>query len=140
MVAGYSGTPQARKLGIKPGSRIRLTGAPDGWDWEALPDGAIELGSGPADVIVAFVTAAARVGDQITGLAPDIYPAGGLWLAWPRKAAGHVSDVDENLIRATALAHGLVDVKVAALDHDWSALKLVWRKENRGSPTPPEVR
>ena len=54
-----------------------------------------------------------------------------IWAAWPRKAAGHVSDLDENVIRDTALARGLVDVKVAALSHDWSALKLVVRVANR---------
>jgi hypothetical protein len=58
--------------------------------------------------------------------------AGGLWIAWPRKAAGHVSDVDENAIREAALARKLVDVKVAAIDEDWSGLKLVWRREHRG--------
>ena len=63
--------------------------------------------------------------------ADRIRPAGALWIAWPRKAAGHRSDVDENLIRDSALAIGLVDVKVAAIDTDWSGLKLVWRKENR---------
>ena len=63
--------------------------------------------------------------------AERIFPSGAIWVAWPRKAAGHVSDVDENLIRNTALSMGLVDVKVAAIDTDWSGLKLVWRKELR---------
>jgi hypothetical protein len=60
-----------------------------------------------------------------------VFPAGAVWVAWPRKAAGHDSDVDENAIREAALAIGLVDVKVAAIDEDWSGLKIVWRKENR---------
>jgi hypothetical protein len=54
-----------------------------------------------------------------------------IWIAWPRKAAGHVSDMTENLIRDTAIEMGLVDVKVAALDEDWSGLKVVWRVANR---------
>ena len=58
-------------------------------------------------------------------------PVGSLWIAWPRKAAGHVSDVTENAIRDGALELGMVDVKVAAIDTDWSGLKIVWRKENR---------
>jgi hypothetical protein len=61
----------------------------------------------------------------------QIFPAGACWVAWPRKAAGHVSDVDENAIRDAALELGMVDVKVAAIDEDWSGLKIVWRKENR---------
>lgn len=60
-----------------------------------------------------------------------IFPSGSIWIAWPRKAAGHVSEMTENLIRDEALALGLVDVKVAAIDTDWSGLKLVWRKELR---------
>jgi hypothetical protein len=60
-----------------------------------------------------------------------VFPAGALWIAWPRKAAGHVSDLGDAVVRDAALARRLVDVKVAALDHDWSALKLVWRREYR---------
>jgi hypothetical protein len=61
----------------------------------------------------------------------SVPPSGALWVAWPRKAGGHVSDVDENLLREVLLPTGVVDVKVAALDVDWSGLKFVWRKENR---------
>jgi hypothetical protein len=60
-----------------------------------------------------------------------VFPVGAVWVAWPRKAAGHVSDVTENAIRAAALEIGMVDTKVAAIDEDWSGLKIVWRKENR---------
>jgi hypothetical protein len=84
-----------------------------------------------ADVVVAFVRSAADVPDALESWKAVIFPAGALWIAWPRKAAGHVSDVTENLIRDSALARGLVDVKVAAIDDHWSGLKLVWRKENR---------
>lgn len=80
---------------------------------------------------LAFATSASDVRRTIEQQERRIFPAGALWIAWPRKAAGHVSDVDENLVRDTALLRGLVDVKVAALDTDWSALKIVWRKENR---------
>ena len=65
-------------------------------------------------------------------LQPSIFPAGALWIAWPRRAAGHESDVTDNVVREAALARSLVDTKVAAIDADWSALKLVWRVSARG--------
>jgi hypothetical protein len=130
--AGYSGTPLWRKLGLKPGSRARLDRAPDGWtvgpvphlvEWLAVP--------GPADLVVAFRRNEQQFLAGLDGPAEEVFPGGMLWIAWPRKAGGHVSDLDENTIRDAALQRGLVDVKVAALDPDWSALKLVWRRENR---------
>jgi hypothetical protein len=129
-VAGYSGTPQAQKLGLKPGATWDVVDAPDGWAFEVAPDAA-SRSDGDADVVLAFVRTPDDVRRGLERLERRIFPAGALWIAWPRKAAGHVSDVDENLVRDTALLRGLVDVKVAALDTDWSALKIVWRKENR---------
>lgn len=130
-MAGYSPAPQARKLGLRAGVRLGVVDVPDGWDFEALPDGVLPVaGTGAADVLVWFVPRAAALA-AMPDLAERIFPAGAIWVAWPRKAAGHVSDVDENLIRATALGLGLVDVKVAAIDTDWSGLKICWRKENR---------
>ncbi|WP_233265552.1 DUF3052 domain-containing protein [Leifsonia sp. AG29] len=130
--AGYSGTPLHKKLGLKPGMRVQLLHAPEGW---RLPlDGAPEpdwVTEGPADLIVAFYRDAASYLAELDALGERIRPAGMLWAAWPRKAAGHVSDLDENTIRAAALDRGLVDVKVAAIDTDWSGLKIVWRRENR---------
>lgn len=129
--AGYSGTPQATKLGLKPGVTWDVVAAPDGWAFEVAPDEALRS-DGDADLVLAFVSSADQVRRTVEQQERRIFPAGALWIAWPRKAAGHVSDVDENLVRDTALLRGLVDVKVAALDTDWSALKIVWRKENRG--------
>jgi hypothetical protein len=132
MAAGYSGTPQLKKLGIVPGAHWQVDAAPDGWAFEEQPDAAARVdGDGPADVVVAFVRQAADIEPAIARLERRVFPAGALWIAWPRKAAGHVSDVTENDIRDTAIARGLVDVKVAAIDQDWSGLKLVWRRENR---------
>ena len=131
-MAGYSPTPQVRKLGIKPGHTVLIENAPAGWALDDPPvDAAIVDRAAKADVVLAFTTAAAQVPDRIAGNTEVIFPASALWILWPRKANGHVSDVDENLIRETALGLGLVDVKVAAVDDDWSGLKLVWRKENR---------
>ena len=131
MTGGYSTTPQARKLGIKPGMRVALEHAPDGWALDDPPPYEDATGGGPADVIVAFVRAEAELAARVAAAKNRIRPAGALWLAWPRKAGGHVSDVTENAIRAAVLPLGLVDVKVAAIDADWSGLKIVWRKENR---------
>lgn len=131
--AGYSGTPQLKKLGIVPGARWDLDAAPEGWAFETAPDPADRAAaSGAADVIVAFVRSAGEIVPTLERLQQRIFPAGGLWIAWPRKAAGHVSNMAENDIRDAALARKLVDVKVAAIDTDWSGLKLVWRRENRG--------
>jgi hypothetical protein len=80
---------------------------------------------------VAFFTVAGEIAAQIGELGRRIYPAGALWVAWPRRTAGHRSDITDNVIRESALPIGLVDVKVAAIDEDWSGLRLVWRVENR---------
>lgn len=136
-MAGYSPSSQARKLGLKPGLRLLLDSAPAGWRFDEDPDGVeVVTDAASADIVLCFVTEAAGIRNRIEAHGERIHPAGALWVAWPRKAAGHVSDVDENLIRDTAIALGLVDVKVAALTDDWSGLKLVWRVENRGRPGP----
>lgn len=138
--AGYSGTPLAKKLGIKDGGGLALIDAPPSWSVPELP----------ADVMVTRTVGARRTRTPLAGVdvalvfcrtAADVAAAASLtgslpktsalWLAWPRKAGGHVSDVDENLLREVLLPTGVVDVKVAALDADWSGLKFVWRKENR---------
>jgi hypothetical protein len=132
MSAGYSGTPQARKLGLKAGQRVALDGPPDGWSLREPPDGLHAADAdGAADLIVAFFRAEADLADRLPALARRIFPAGALWAAWPRRAAGHVSDITDNVVRGRALELGLVDVKVAAIDDDWSGLRLVWRVTNR---------
>jgi hypothetical protein len=130
-MAGYSSTPQARKLGLAPGLRVALDNPPRGWQFTEPPEVRMVSGSAPADVVVAFVRAAVELTDRIEELGRRVFPDGALWIAWPRRAAGHASDVTENGIRAAALPLGLVDVKVAAVDEDWSGLKLVWRRERR---------
>jgi hypothetical protein len=137
-MAGYSGTPLAKKLGIKPGARLALDHAPPGWAVPDLPDGVVPAAEAePADVIVAFFREAAEVPERLPELARRIFPAGGLWLAWPRKAAGHSSDITENGLREHALPLGIVDNKVAAIDDDWSGLRVVWRLEHRASRPAP---
>ena len=132
MADAGSTTPQLGKLGIVPGARWSVIGADPGWRFETAPDAASEVAAtAPADVVVVFVRAAAELEPALVDNEQRVFPAGALWIAWPRKAAGHVSDLGDAVVREAALARRLVDVKVAALDHDWSALKLVWRREHR---------
>ena len=127
-MAEQSITPQLAKLGLVSGARWRLDGVPDGWSFEVSPDPADEVGDGEsADAVIAFVTSADMIAPALERLEPVIFPAGALWIAWPRKAAGHSSDITDNVVRDAALARSLVDTKVAAIDSDWSGLKLVWR-------------
>jgi hypothetical protein len=132
MTPGYSGTPQARKLGLKTGQRVALDDAPDGWDFSDAPSGLLPPGpDGAADLIVAFFRAEIEISDRLPALARRIFPAGAVWAAWPRRAGGHDSDITDNVVRRHALGLGLVDVKVAAIDEDWSGIRLVWRVSNR---------
>jgi hypothetical protein len=133
VTSGHSGTPLARKLGIREGHRLALVGAPPGWSVPDLPPEvtvAADLGDGP-DVAIAFCPDATTLRVGIRSWGDAVFPASALWIAWPRKAAGHVSDLGDNLIREIVLPLGLVDTKVAALDVDWSGLKFLWRKELR---------
>jgi hypothetical protein len=134
MPSGYSGTPQFKKLGLRPGQRVCLDGAPDDWSLTDPPDGVIQVDcSEGADLIIGFFTSAADLPVRLPDLTRRIRPAGALWVAWPRRAAGHQSDITDNVIRDHALPLGVVDVKVAAIDNDWSGLRFVWRQAARGS-------
>jgi hypothetical protein len=132
--AGHSSTPLAAKLGIKAGQRLTFVGAPREWSIDDLPKDVQVVrrrGSAESDVVVAFFNDAASLNRQITSLAKAVTTNGSLWIAWPRRAAGHTSDITDNVVRSTVLPSGLVDVKVAALDDNWSALKFMWRRELR---------
>lgn len=133
-MAGYSGTPLARKLGVSAGHALLLDGAPAGLTIEALPAGVrvdTATGPGPYDVIVCFCPDSARLHRRWPVLHPLTTPAGSLWIAWPKRASGVATDLDETGVRAYALAHGRVDVKVCAIDGVWSGLKHVMRKADR---------
>jgi len=134
VAVGYSNTPMAKKIGIKEGHRVTLIGASREWAIEDLPMDVrvIRRRTGTrADIVIAFFTNAASLHRQVASLARTITADGSLWVAWPRRAAGHDSDITDNVVRDAILPLGLVDVKVAALDDDWSALKMMWRKELR---------
>jgi len=128
-VAGYSATPLARKLGLKPQHRLVLRHAPAGWTIPDPPPGIETIREiKTADVVIAFYHRRADLAADVSMLAGRLRKGCMLWIAWPRKAGGHVSDIAENDLRDLFLPAGLVDVKVAALDNDWSGLKFVWRK------------
>ncbi|MEV4239317.1 MULTISPECIES: DUF3052 family protein [unclassified Nocardia] len=130
MTAGYSGTPLAKKLGIKAGHRVVLLHAAPGWRIPELPPEVEIAADQPdrAEVVLAFYRTHAELADEASDLAARLAKGAMLWIAWPRKAGGHVSDIAENDLRELLLPIGVVDVKVAALDNDWSGLKFVWRK------------
>jgi hypothetical protein len=125
-----------RKLGIKPQARLGLIGAPDGFDETLgeLPAGVDvrqRLGGRPFDVIVAFFARRDAFERRLTALANALDPAGGLWIAWPKRASGVSTDVTEDVVRRVGLAAGLVDNKVCAIDQVWSGLRLVYRLRDR---------
>jgi hypothetical protein len=133
--AGYSGTPLPRKLGIREGSRLLLVDAPA--DFAAtlgeLPPGVelLEAGAGAVDVAILFALGAATVRARFADLAASLEPAGGLWIAWPKRSSGVATELDENVVREIGLADGLVDNKVCAIDATWSGLRFVWRLRDR---------
>ena len=133
--AGYSGTPLPRKLGIKEGSRVVMLSAPDDFDATLgpLPDRVVVRRRlrGPLDVVVFFTTSRAQLERRIDALRAALDPAGRLWVAWPKRASGVATDVTEDVVREIALAHRLVDNKVAAVDATWSGLQLVIRVADR---------
>jgi hypothetical protein len=138
-VAGYSGKALIAKLGIKPGMRYLVKHAPDGF-FELL--GPLPAGVEPAtaargtfDFIHAFYATAAAYERELPALCRALAPAGMLWISWPKGGAKATppTDVTENVVRDNALATGLVDVKVAAVDERWSGLKLVVRVGERAN-------
>lgn len=141
MTAGYSGTPLTQKLGIKPGHRLALLDAPDGFDATlgALPD-AVEVrrsARSQADVVVYFTKSRAAFRKRLPALGRSIFPDGGLWIAWPKRASKVPTDMTEDVVREVALPLGLVDNKVCAINETWSGLRIVWRKENRSGRSAP---
>jgi len=133
MAAGYSGTPLAKKLGIKEGSTIALLGAPPDLDLDGMPDGVTVRTStrGTSDVIVTFQDRRADLEKRVPQLLKALDVNGGLWIAWPKKASKVPTDITEDTVREVFLPRGLVDNKVCAIDEIWSGLRVVWRKENR---------
>lgn len=136
-MAGYSGTPLAKKLGIAAGHAVLLVGAPRGFERQLAPlpadvrldDGA--RGARRYDVILFFSRGASELRRRFPLLARRLTPAGGLWIAWPKKSSAVVTDLSDAVVRATGLSTGLVDNKVCAVDETWSGLRFVIRLADR---------
>lgn len=132
---GYSGTPLAKKLGIKSGHRMLVTGAPEDYLQllAPLPDQVLfEKKAGPAiDIAHVFVAKRADLERQLQELRKKLKPDAALWISWPKKASKIPSEITEDTIRELALPLGFVDIKVCAVSAIWSGLKLVLRKELR---------
>lgn len=136
-MAGYSGTPLPKKLGIKEKHRVALLNAPVGFAATLgdLPAGAevVKQLHAPLDVIVFFIKSENDLWKRFGELATMLTPAGGLWIGWPKKASGIVTDLTENVVRQIGLEAGLVDNKVCAIDETWSGLRFVIRLKDRQS-------
>ncbi|MEO8504423.1 MAG: DUF3052 family protein [Acidobacteriota bacterium] len=135
MRAGYSKRSLADKLGIKPEMRLALLGAPEGYDntLGKLPPGVMVSRAvrGKFDLVQLFVDRSTELDRRLPALRKAIAPDGMIWVSWPKKVSGVETDVTEAVVRDRALAHGLVDVKVCAVDETWSGLKLVIRLKDR---------
>jgi hypothetical protein len=134
-MTGYSGTPLAKKLGIKEGHRAAFPSAPEefGALLGDLPAGVTvkSRASGPLDVIVFFTRSRAELERRLPALRRAMDPAAGLWIAWPKRSSGVETDMTEDVARELGLANRLVDNKVCAIDETWSGLRLVIRLKDR---------
>jgi len=134
-MAGYSGTPLAKKLGIKEGYRVRIKNAPDDYLELVSPTPEnVRISKSlrkDVDIFHFFTRSSSELKAQLPKLIAAIDQNGMIWISWPKKSSGVSSSVTEDTIRSVALPLGLVDVKVCAVDETWSGLKLVIRKELR---------
>jgi CheY-like chemotaxis protein len=134
LLAGYSGTPLPRKLGIKANSVVVLVGAPHGFrkTLSELPEGAVleDDARGPCDIILWFLRSREVLRDGMKGMAARM-GTGRLWIIWPKKASGVQTSVTQNDVRAIGMAAGLVDFKVCAVDATWSGLAFTRRKTTK---------
>jgi hypothetical protein len=134
-MAGYSGTPLLKKIGIKDGDRVLLVNDPDTFlDLVGeLPTGCAIVANGKAEINVGvlFSTSAGDLKERFGSTAKRLAQNGMLWIAWPKKASGVATDLNENVVREIGLAAGLVDTKVCAIDETWSGLRFVIRLKDR---------
>ena len=134
-MAGYSGTPLVKKLGIKPHFEVALVNAPGNFAQQLELPASVNikspLKSKDLDLIILFVTSQKALISTFAQYSGRIKPAGMIWVSWPKKASGVRTDLNENIVREVGLATGLVDVKVCAVDEVWSGLKFVFRLKDR---------
>jgi len=133
-MAGYSGTPLAKKLGIKPAAKLFTVAAPGHYDelLAPLPEAVKRVRKiDDADIAHFFVTTRARLDKELRAAASRMKQDAAIWISWPKKSSKVETDISEDTIREVALPLGLVDIKVCAVDEIWSGLKLVIRKQLR---------
>lgn len=132
-MADYSGTPLPKKLGIKEGSRVALVNEPDGFTLDGLPSGArlYARASEPLDVILFFSSGAKHLERRFSVLAGYLDPAGGLWVAYPKKSSGLSTDLSFEVVQRIGLEAGLVDNKSCAIDEQFTAVRFVYRLKDR---------
>jgi len=126
-MAGYSGTPLVKKIGIKPGHRMAILNPPPGFQMELapLPEGTVNADAAPLDVAILFAANQSALKKDLDKVAKKLAPAGMLWISWPKMSSGVITDLRESVVRETGLAAGLVDIKVCAVNEVWSGLKFV---------------
>jgi hypothetical protein len=134
-MAGYSGTPLAKKLGIKAGMVVHTESAPANYAslLEPLPEDVTfsPTAAGELDLVHIFATTRSELRQMLGEFLGKIKQNGAIWVSWPKKSSGIRSEITEDTVRDVALPLGLVDIKVCAVDDVWSGLKLVIRRENR---------
>jgi hypothetical protein len=139
-MSGYSGTPLAKKLGIRAHARLFVRAAPANYRelLAPLPEGvhSVRRIDARTDLIHLFATRAAALARALTAARRAMRMDAVIWVSWPKRLSGVDTDISENHVRALALPLGLVDVKVCAVDDTWSGLKLVVRKSERRAPRP----
>lgn len=134
-MAGYSGTPLAKKLGIKAGMVLHTVNAPENYGTlvDPLPEN-VTIASAQSkelDLVHVFATTRSELSRSLGNYLTKIKQNGAIWVSWPKKSSGIPSEITEDTVREVAVPLGLVDIKVCAVDEVWSGLKLVIRKENR---------
>ena len=135
MAGDHSATPLSTKLGIEPGAEVALIGSPEGvrGALEPLADG-VRIHSRPRgelDVIVFFTSQRSELLRRFPTLVATLTSAGGLWVAWPKKASAIASDLSFDVVQRVGLDAGLVDNKSCSIDPDWQALRFVYRLKDR---------
>lgn len=134
-MAGYSGTPLIKKIGVKTGDRLFFANEPAHFRklLGELPTDAriLAKAAGKINVGIVFTTSSGELKEQFAGCARRLAQNGMLWIAWPKKTSGVATDLNENVVREIGLAEGLVDTKVCAIDETWSGLRFVIRLKDR---------
>jgi hypothetical protein len=136
-MAGYSGTPLVKKLGIREGSRVALVNAPEDFETELgeLPDNVkfMKSTTKSLDLTLFFVLSERALAKDFAKLAARLTSNGMIWIAWPKKSSGVATDLTFERVQRIGLDAGLVDVKICAIDDTWSGLKFVYRLKDRAS-------